>query len=168
MGKVLPLDSVGFPTRWLLVFNLKAETWWSSLTACGRHKHVRAFGYVADTDAYIFFDPQLEHLTIQLARGNAARQLMAEWCGDADVLAMNTGQIVRMRWFMPLLCTTAVAHLVGLPVSALRPDALYRKCLQNGAIVVNGQAQHTDPPARPHAGAVDADCPATAGPSPSD
>lgn len=165
MGRLLPTDSIGAPTRWLLVFNHKAETWWSRLAACGRLKHVRAFGYVADADAYVFFDPQFEGMSIQIARGDGARRLMVEWCQDADVLAIDARpSFLIFRFFMPLLCTTAIAHLIGLPVSALRPSALYRKCLQNGATVVNGQtSRHSPGPAGPDAAAAHADCPAAAG-----
>lgn len=164
MGQPLSTDSIGAPTRWLLVFNHKAETWWSRLAACGRLKHVRAFGYVAESDAYVFFDPQFEGMSIQIARGDGARRLMVEWCQDADVLAVNASRSLQQRWFMPLLCTTAIAHLIGLPFTALRPDALYRKCLQNGATVINGQtSRHSPGPTGPDAAAAHADCPAAAG-----
>jgi hypothetical protein len=48
-----------------------------------------------------------------------ARRLMLEWCQDADVLAMshfpssNEAAITRYYRLMPLLCATAVAHLIG-------------------------------------------------------
>lgn len=169
MGQPLSTDSIGAPTRWLLVFNHKAETWWSRLAACGRLKHVRAFGYVAGSDAYVFFDPQFEGMSIQIARGDGARRLMVEWCQEADVLRWDRRATPghRFRCWMPLLCTTAIAHLIGLPFTALRPDALYRKCLQNGATVVNGQtSRHSPGPAGPDAAAAHADCPAAANPSP--
>jgi hypothetical protein len=136
MGRPLDTDVTGAPTRWLVAFDRVAASWWSSLIACGHYKHVRAVGYVYDLDAYVFYDVQLAGTRIQLARGAGATALMLEWAENADVLAIepvsNRGRYLRLR---PLLCTTAIAHLIGLP-GALRPDALYRQLLANGAICV--------------------------------
>jgi hypothetical protein len=166
MGGPLPIDSIGSPSRWLLVFNCKATNWFYRLIAMGRYKHVRAFGYVADCDVYVFYDVQpLEGTTIQIARGDAARRLMLEWTIDADVLAVESSVSREIRWPVPFLCTTTIASLIGLRCVALtlRPDALYRHCLRNGATVVHGQAGCATSPARPDAGPAYEDCPATAG-----
>jgi hypothetical protein len=150
MGRPLPTDAIGSPTRWLIVFDRKAASWWADLVALGRYKHVRAFGYVHDLDAYVFYDVQFAGTTLQLARGDGARRLMVEWTANADVLAMDaihpiTPRVIRP--FRPLICTTAVAHLLGLGPSSrwclpgallLRPDAFYRACLRYGATPVGG------------------------------
>ncbi|HEY1433074.1 MAG TPA: hypothetical protein VGF39_15820 [Stellaceae bacterium] len=114
-----------------------------NLIACGHYKHVRAFGYVHECDAYLFYDVQLGGTVLQLARGDGARALMTEWAASADVLVIEKLGISPSpiaRFFQPLLCTTAIAHLLGLPgaLPCLRPDALYRACLKNGAIPVGG------------------------------
>jgi hypothetical protein len=171
VGQLLPSDAIGSPGRWLIVFSLKAKTWWTSLVAFGRYKHVRCFGYVAAVDAYLFYDVQFGGTTLQLARGEPARRLMLEWCWDADVLAIGTptnSDKLRQRWFTPLLCTTAVAHLIGLEcVATLRPDAFYRACLRAGAVPI-GRTQSTDPACRPDAAAAYEDCASAAGAGASD
>jgi hypothetical protein len=148
---------VGTPARWLLVFDREAATWWMSLIALGRYKHVRAIGYVHDADAYLFYDVQYGGTTLQLARGKGARQLIAGWIADADVLAIEP----RCHISFPvrcLLCTTAIAHLVGLP-GALRPDALFRQALRNGATWVHhhGRTEAAAAPARSDARPADVD-----------
>lgn len=168
MGRLLPIDSIGTPTRWLLVFNRKAETWWGHIAACGTYKHVRAFGYVAASDAYIFYDVQFDGTRLCIARGDHARRLMADWTQDADVLSVEARPGLNcQRWWQPLLCTTATAHLVGLPSGALRPDRLYAHCLRNGAISI-GRTQGPPGPDRSDAGAAHEDCPAAAGAGASD
>jgi hypothetical protein len=147
MGRPLATDIIGSPTRWLIVFDRKAASWWASLIALGRYKHVRAFGYVHDADAYIFYDVQFSGTRLQLARGDGARALMLEWTADADVLAIDQREKLQINQagdfgrfsaiIRPLLCTTAIAHLVGLP-GALRPDAFFRQCLSYGATPVGG------------------------------
>lgn len=139
MGRPLPTDIIGSPTRWLVVFDRSASSWWTSLIALGHYKHVRAFGYIFDADAYLFYDVQLGGTRLHLARGDGARALMMEWTADADVLVIEARKArnSNFRPFRPLVCTTAVAHLLGLR-GALRPDAFYRQCLRHGATSVGG------------------------------
>lgn len=164
MGRLIPTDTIGTPTRWLLVFNRKASSWWTSLVAMGRYKHVRTFGYVASADAYIFYDVQFGRTILAIARGDGARRLMLEWCQDADVLSIPAAPGLSRAFpgIVPMLCTTAVARLVGVRCVA-RPDALWRECLRNGAIPI-GQSSNSPSPARPDAAAAHEDCPAAAGP----
>jgi hypothetical protein len=85
MGQPIPTDTSGSPTRWLIVFDRRAATWWASLVACGRRKHARCFGYVPACEAWVFFDCQFVHTSIQVARGEGARRLIAEWTDGAEV-----------------------------------------------------------------------------------
>jgi hypothetical protein len=161
MGEPLLLDIIDAPTRWLLVFDREAASWWSRLIACGRYKHVRTFGYIHELGAYVFYDVQFSGTRIQLARGDGARALMLEWTANADVLRYDVSFSAGLSaafplLFRPFLCTTAVAHLVGLP-GALRPDAFYRQCLQNGAVIVHGRTQGTGTTAGPDARSADGD-----------
>jgi hypothetical protein len=133
MGRVVATDSIGSPTRWMLVFDRSSSLWWANLIP-GRYKHVRAFGYVHDCDTYVFYDVQFVGTTLQLARGEHARRLMVEWTADADVLRYDGGSAPLNRaWCLPFLCTTAIAHLIGLPGGTLRPTAFHKQCLRYGA-----------------------------------
>jgi hypothetical protein len=146
----------------MLVFDREAASWWTHFIAFGRYKHVRAFGFVHDADSYVFYDVQFTKTTIQIARGDGARALMLDWTANADVLRWDLavspppkGQFLTFS-LRPLLCTTAIARLIGLR-GALRPDALYRQCLRNGAVAIHGRTQGTTPAARPAARTLDGD-----------
>jgi hypothetical protein len=85
----------------------------------------------------VFYDVQFAGTFVHVARGEQALRLAAEWTGDdADVLAIDAR--TPSRWFpLPLICTCAVARLIGLPSRVLRPDAFYRECLKYGATIVH-------------------------------
>ena len=163
MGHPISTDVIGAPTRWMLVFNRQAISWWTNFIAFGRYKHVRAFGYVHDADAYVFYDVQFSGTIIQIARGDGARALMLEWTANADVLRWDIGTfgtLSRRVPFVPFLCTTAIAHLIGLPgaLLTLRPDALYRACIESGAVAIHGlTGQSTPAPAGSDARQPDGD-----------
>jgi hypothetical protein len=170
MGRPFETSAIGSPSRWLVVFDREASSWWASFVAFGYYKHVRAIGYVHDADAWLFYDVQFAGTILQIARGDGARKLMTQWAAGADVLAIDAGCAFGQKFgfgcFRPLICTTAVAHLLGLP-GALLPDALYRQCLRHGATRV-GDACHGSPEgaaaaARPDARPADDDGAASAG-----
>ena len=158
----------------MLVFNRQAISWWTNFIAFGHYKHVRAFGYVHDADAYVFYDVQFSGTIIQIARGDGARALMLEWTANADVLRYDGRfsaafpQPFRSfsALFRPFICTTAIAHLIGLPgaLLTLRPDALYRACIESGAVAIHGlTGQSTPAPAGSDARQPDGDGAAPAG-----
>ena len=172
MGHPIATDVIGTPTRWMLVFNRQAISWWTNFIAFGRYKHVRAFGYVHAADAYVFYDVQFSGTVIQIARGDGARALMLEWTANADVLRWDAGTnagktpAFLRQFFRPLICTTAIAHLIGLPgaLLTLRPDALYRACIESGAVAIHGlTGQSTPAPAGSDARQPDGDGAAPAG-----
>ena len=86
MGRPLQTDVIGSPTRWMIVFDREAASWWTNFIAFGHYKHVRAFGYVHEADAYLFYDVKFGGTVLQIARGDGARALMLEWTANADVL----------------------------------------------------------------------------------
>jgi hypothetical protein len=149
VGRPIDCDVIGGPTRWLVVFDREASSWWASFVALGHYKHVRAIGYVYDLDAWLFYDVQFAGTILQIARGDGAKALMAEWAAGADVLVIETPcnslALPGAPWrsLRPLLCTTAIAHLLGLPgaLPCLRPDALYRACIKNGATRVGYESE---------------------------
>lgn len=119
----------GEPTHWQLCFSRKSVT--AAWLPIGTYKHVRAFGCVAEISTWIFFDPAFSRTTIRVARGDAARTLIGEFAHQADVLRIKA----RDRAGAPPIfgwCAPAVAHLLGLPSGALRPDTLFRDCLRQG------------------------------------
>jgi hypothetical protein len=147
---VQPTDGAGSPRRWWRIFRRRAKLRWINWLVPGRYKHVAVFGYVAECDTWIFFDAWLGGTNVQLARGDSARAMMLVWTRDADVLRMDAIPPARRRVLdMRMLCTTAIAHLVGVP-GALLPVILYRQCLAHGAVLIHGHAE-PEPAARPNA-----------------
>jgi hypothetical protein len=127
----------GEPTHWQLCFSRKSATPFANWLPIGTYKHVRAFGYVAHINTWIFFDPSFSRTTIRVARGDAAGALIHEFLYLADVIEMPVGAEKKRAGAAPLFgwCAPAVAHLLGLRCGALRPDALFAHCLRH-----NGRA----------------------------
>ena len=132
---------IGSPSRWIVVFNLKSANRFIGWLAMGRYKHVRAFGYVAETDVWVFFDVHLGGVTIATARGDDATALMAEWCADADLIGMPVRQR-RAGIHFGFWCVPAIKHLLGLRTRALIPDALWRHCLRHGGEIIHGNGSY--------------------------
>jgi hypothetical protein len=137
MIRVLPTDAAGMPTRWILAFQRSSPSWWVRALSCGRYKHVRAFGYVADLDAWLFFDLRFRQMDIWIARGAHARALMARYIDDCDLIGMPVVNEAGTTFRAGFWCVPAIKHLIGLRSGALRPDTLLRDCLRNGAEIIS-------------------------------
>lgn len=141
---ILPTDGAGAPARWFVIFRRRVDSRLVRWLAFGRYKHVRAAGYVPETDCWLFYDHGWNGISVFLARGRGAEVLLAHWTEAADVLAIAARAPLPSA--LPRLCTTAVASLIGLPSCALRPDALYRDCLAYGAMRICDQQSPTPEP----------------------
>lgn len=125
---------VSAPVVWNLVFERRITSWWSYL-AFGRHKHVRAYGYVPFLHVWLFVDVGLRGMEVFAAGDGApANAVIAAWIEDADVVAMNVSRDNVRRLPLAGFCVPAMKRLVGLRCGALRPSALYSHCLRNGGI----------------------------------
>jgi hypothetical protein len=147
----------GRPARWILAFQRTTKSRLVRLLACGTYQHVMAFGYVAEVDHWIFFDWKASLVDIMVARGDHATQLTDQYTRDADLLGMEAkpspGYGLRFGWW----CVPAIRHLVGIGGGALRPDALWRDCIAQGADILShdirpasgatGQSARSDPAA---------------------
>lgn len=137
MIRLVASAACGKPTRWLLVFQRSTKSRLVRWLANGTYKHVMAIGYVAEVDHWLFFDWRASTIDIIAARGDHAMQLMDHYTHDADVLGMvpkpSPGYGLRLGWW----CVPAIKHLVGIKGSALRPDALWRDCIAQGADILS-------------------------------
>jgi hypothetical protein len=119
------------PRLWTLVFDREAASWWASLIAFGRHKHVRAYAYVPFLHVWVFFDPAFSGTRIILANNSEAERMIASWSVNADLVAVT----VSRETIGPAIlgfCVPQIKRLLGIRCRALRCDALYRHCLANG------------------------------------
>jgi hypothetical protein len=119
-----------------------------SFIAFGQLKHVRAFGYVPQLKAWIFYDVCIGMTNIYLAKGRHAEWLIHSWCEDCAVLELPVADAAQHRPLVRLgfWCVPAIKHLLRLRSRALRPDRLWRDCLQSGARIIHDrpvQPTHT-------------------------
>lgn len=122
------------PEIWTVVFNREAATWWASGMALGRYKHVRAYAYVPFLHVWVFYDVRLRGTEITIAADGApADHMIASWIVAADLLRVHRRPHAACT--VPVLgfCVPAMRRLLGVPGSALRPDAFWRECLRHGA-----------------------------------
>jgi hypothetical protein len=136
MIRLVSAGAGGQPSRWVICFRKTTDSRWISWLACGRYKHVSAFGYIAEVDHWVFLDWRITTLDVIVARGTGADQLMAYYTRDADLLGMaprKRGRGLRLG----LWCVPAVKHLVGIRGSALRPTALWKDCIRQGAEILH-------------------------------
>ncbi len=126
----------GEPTQWAVCFSRKAATPWLTRLPVGKFKHVRAFGCVPHINTWIFFDPALDRTSVKVARGDTARVLMCEFLHEATVIQMPAREPKSLKPRIFGWCVPAVAHLLGLKSSALRPDRLFADCLRQGGVLL--------------------------------
>lgn len=124
-------DNHGRPAEWHIVFLRRTNVWWLNWIVPGRFKHVRAFGYVPETDCWIFYEVGFQ-TTIRIGRGLSVPGLIASWVGDGEVLIVRATPADRTRTVV-FTCTSAMANLIGAPVRCVAPDVLHEHCLRHGA-----------------------------------
>ncbi|PVE25424.1 hypothetical protein DC522_05890 [Microvirga sp. KLBC 81] len=127
------------PTMWFLVFQDSSRTPWVNLLSWGRFKHVTAYGWVPDQRMWVFYDVSLGNTRIAIlpAGTEAAQQEIERLREHGVTLAMKPRGKVS-RWLrLGFWCVPAMAHLVGVPGCAVRPDRLFRQCLRYGAEIVD-------------------------------
>jgi hypothetical protein len=119
---------------WYVAFyNDARRHWWSWMCRDG-FRHVAAFAYDAEAAVWLVYDVTLSRTVI---RALSSSQMDA-W---VDALPANH-RIVRFEAAaqprppglrVGFWCAPAVAHVVGVASRALRPEALYRDLLAQGA-----------------------------------
>lgn len=139
---------ISHPTKWVLVFDEKAATHWVMRLVPGRYKHVRAYGYVPFLHVWLFVDANFSGIEIMVAAdGEPANALAASWAAGCDLVVMPRRSHERRSLSLAASgwCVPVIKRLIGLNSGALRPDALFADCLQNGG-QFHGQQQHTPSP----------------------
>ena len=128
------------PAEWFIVFRQASPIWLAEKMAFGRYKHVSCFGPVPAVAGWLFFDFGVH---------GAFVNVVPDYAANAAIGAAVAGAVTVVRWTSPpdyespewhlkpvFVCTTAVAHLTGVPSCALRPDRFLRDCLAAGAETV--------------------------------
>jgi hypothetical protein len=121
--------------EWYVAFyNDDRRYWWSWMCRDG-FRHVAAFAYDAEHGVWLLYDVTTGRTQI---RARSPDQMTA-W---VDALPANR-RIVRFKapdspapppLRIGFWCAPAVAHVVGVASRALRPEALYRDLVAQGAL----------------------------------
>lgn len=125
---------VGMPAEWFVAFwEGEQRHWWWPLCRPG-FRHVAAFGYCAEQAVWMVYDVTLARTLIQAL---SPRQMDA-WVDALPpcrriVAYLPTKEPKPPGLRLGFWCTPAVAHLVGVASRALRPQALYRDLMAQGA-----------------------------------
>lgn len=125
----------GFPSAWYVAFYGTEQThWWDWLTPPG-FRHCMAFAYAAHAERWLVYDVTCERTFIRAF----TRELFPAWLEtlppERKVLHFEAGESVKVApaWRIGFWCAPAIAHLIGSPSRALRPRALFRDLLAQGA-----------------------------------
>jgi hypothetical protein len=130
----------GVIDKWFIVFSPDCRHWLTRWLP-GRFKHVYAVGWCREARVFTVIDYAFTGVTVFVLPGsNDGDGWLAEITAGCGVLEMPV-RAARPRVQPFALCTTFVKHLVGLRSGALRPDALWRDCLRNGAKVISDGLQ---------------------------
>ena len=128
-----PADPHTIGAWYVAFYNDERRYWWSWMCRDG-FRHVSAFAHDAEAGVWLVYDVTTERTHI---RALSSPQMDA-W---VDALPANR-RIVRFAPDVParppavrvgFWCAPAVAHVVGVTSRALRPEALYRDLLAQGA-----------------------------------
>lgn len=126
------------PSMWFLIFTERADRRWVRWLAAGRFAHVLAFGWVPDQRAWLVYEVTMNRTRVAVMPDcPGSDERIAELRAGNVTLAMKPAE-GRAPWMrLGFWCVPAMAHLLGLSRRPLRPDALYRQCLAEGAEVVD-------------------------------
>lgn len=125
---------VGMPPEWYVAFWEGAEKhWWWPICRPG-FRHVAAFGYSAEHRVWLVYDVTLRRTLIQVLDSNQMDAWVTALPDNNCIVAFQPAAepdppLNRLGFW----CTTAIAHLVGVRSRALRPEALYRDLIAQGA-----------------------------------
>jgi hypothetical protein len=123
------------PEVWNVVFNLEAASGWARFVP-GRYKHVRAYAYLPATRTWLFYDMSFSGTEISaIPHGPDSYAKIWEFIGPdhaSDIVSVRRLPSRKRLFPWSNWCTSGLRHLLNLPGGALRPDAFYRDCLDNG------------------------------------
>jgi hypothetical protein len=138
------------PRRWTVVFHRKAHNRFFAAIALGEFKHVSAFAFVPEFGVWIIYDVGFRRSRIELlADTDHAKTIMANIIKGNCFVTIETSQENLPLMRLGMFCTTAIAHLIGIRSSALRPDRLFRHLVAAGGVVCDDEARDAQNRGRP-------------------
>lgn len=124
------------PERWYLIFETRAPARWLRWIAMGRFKHVSALGWLPEQRLWVHYDVRLGRTRVAVLPDCQAAADRVHELREHAVTVVFTPVADRRRWLrLGFWCVPAMAHLVGVKGTPLRPDALFRLCLEQGGAI---------------------------------
>jgi hypothetical protein len=121
-----------------VVFHTRVRTWWVRAIP-GRFKHVSVFAYAPNCSIWLFYEVSINGTRLILLPNGQHEETLSAITAESSVLKFKRlptpNPVIRPGFW----CVTAISHLLGLPSGALRPDALWRQLLREGAEIVIDQ-----------------------------
>lgn len=123
------------PLEWFIAFKRQSKFWWAG-GPWGRYKHVMCFGKVPAVNGWLVYDLGVDGLALAVVPDARSNKLIGDATDGALVLRWVPPVVATSRLKVLFTCAASVAHVIGLPSCALRPDGLLRDCLRAGAEIV--------------------------------
>lgn len=134
--RLVPIEPEPAPRLWLIFFGeAHGRPWWSRFFRPG-YRHVCAAAWFDQTSRWVFIDPTLRGIQIEIETDEAFAGRWGQLWRDSTVIlrmrsAHDSGRLPPMFW-----CVGAVKSLLGIRSCALAPHGLFRDLLAHGAEIV--------------------------------
>jgi hypothetical protein len=130
------------PEEWFVAFSHETSHRWVRPWWAGRYLHVSAIGLVERLGVWIAYNVTSHRTQIALLDDGEGHEALVDMLFACDVVKVPGGGLARGLPRLGFWCVPAVAHLVGVPSCALRPDAFLRDCLSHGGqwVIEHGEA----------------------------
>jgi hypothetical protein len=136
LTQLLPVQQPHQPRLWLIFFGEAAgRPWWSRLLRPG-FRHVRAAAWFDQTSRWVFIDPTLRGIQIEIETDEAFAGRWGQLWRDSTVILRMQSQGGRGRLPPVLWCVGAIKALLGVRSCALAPHGLFRDLMAQGAEIV--------------------------------
>lgn len=114
-------------------FNDERRYWWSPLCRDG-FRHVAAFGVDAEAGVWLLYDVTLNRTIVRALTPDRLHAWVDALPANARIVHFETvAEPEPPGLRVGFWCAPAIAHLVGVRSRALRPEALYRDLMAQGA-----------------------------------
>ena len=123
--------------RWFVAFGdgvYGPAPWWVRWLTRPGFRHVWAFAYEPEHDAWLMVFPTFERVRVEIAdKAEITAQIAAARAGVIRVLEVTTRARGPRRPRVAVTCAGAIAALIGIRRTTLRPETLFRHLIACGA-----------------------------------
>lgn len=144
MEPVNELPGAVEPVEWFVVFHPQSTFRWLSWLACGKFKHVSAFGYYPGFRVWLLYDVHIGGTSLIMLSHERAKTALAKYTDGCTVVKIPRNPApfgISLPSRLLFHCTPAIANLIGLHSTAITPNTFFRDIMRKGGVVVAGETQ---------------------------